>query len=126
MKVFIQIDFARSGFSPLKIRDANEIAVGPHIQLPTKTHTVNDCFSPNILPKYRVVVDTIRIQITSANKIFGDNSVRSFQESCDPSKTIAKAKNFEEIKSACAIKYRLFSTNQLLQIKPAIKESRTG
>jgi hypothetical protein len=126
IKVFIQIDFARSRFSPLKIRDANEMAVGPQIQLPTKTHTVKDCFMPNILPKYRVVVETIRIQNISANKIFGERSVRSFHDNCDPSKTIAKAKNFEAIESACGIKFCLFSLNQPLQIKPAIKESNTG
>ena len=100
IKVFIQIDFARSGFSPLKIRDANEMAVGPQIQLPTKTHTVRDCLIPNILPKYRVVVETIRMQIISARITFGDRSVRSLHDNCDPSKTIAKARNLEEIKSA--------------------------
>ena len=76
------------------------MAVGPQIQLPTKTHTVSDCLIPRTLPKYKVVIDTIRIQIISASKTFGDRSVRSLHDNCDPSKTIAKAKNFEEIKSA--------------------------
>ena len=100
IKVFIHIDFARSRFSPLKIREANEIAVGPQIQLPISTHTVSDCLIPRSLPKYKVVIETIKIQITSAKITFGDRSVRSLQDNCDPSKTIAKAKNLEEIKSA--------------------------